>query len=220
MTWRWTAVFARNFLVWRKQFWTALIGNSIEPLIVLLGIGYGLGALVGTVDYQGQQVPYLQFLATGAICMSAANAATFEALYSAYSRRVPQKTWEGISYTPVTMREIICAEVVWAASKAVFAAGVMMAVIYALGIFSGLAMLLALPVLFLLGLIFAAMGMVVSVYAKGWETFVLYISFVMTPMAFLSGVYFPREQLPGFMQIISSFMPLGWGVDWVRAIHY
>ncbi len=216
ITWRWTAVFARNFLVWRKQFWTALVGNSIEPLIVLLGIGYGLGSLVGSVNYHGQQVPYLQFLATGALCMSTANAATFEALYSAYSRRVPQKTWEGITYSPVTLTEVIFAEIVWAAFKALFAACVILAVMFALGIFQTPKMLLALPVLLLSGLIFSALAMVVGCYAKGWETFVFYLSLVITPMAFLSGVYFPREQLPGFAIAISDWLPMTWAVEAVR----
>lgn len=216
ISWRWTAVFARNFLVWRKQFWTALFGNSVEPLIVLLGIGYGLGSLVGTVTYNGQEVPYLQFLAAGAICMSTANAATFEALYSAYSRRVPQKTWEGITYSPITLPEIIFAEIVWAGFKALFAACVIMVVIFALGIVQTPKMLLALPILFITGLVFAAIAMVVSCYAKGWETFVFYISLVITPMAFLSGVYFPREQLPEVVQAVSGWLPMTWAVDIVR----
>jgi lipooligosaccharide transport system permease protein len=218
ITWRWTAVFARNFLVWRKQFWTALFGNAIEPLFVLVGIGYGLGALVGSVQYQGKDVPYLLFLASGAICMSTANAATFEALYSAYARKVPQRTWEGITFSPVTLTEVVFAEIVWAGFKSVFAASVIMAVIFLLGISREPTMWLALPILFLMGTVFAAMAMVVTWFAKSWEAFVFYVSLVITPMSFLSGVYFPREQLPGFLQTISNWMPLTWGVAVVRPL--
>lgn len=218
ITWRWTAVFARNFLVWRKQFWTALFGNAVEPLFVLVGIGYGLGALVGSVQYQGQEVPYLLFLASGAICMSTANAATFEALYSAYSRRVPQKTWEGITYSPVTLPEVIFAEIVWAGFKSLFAATIILVVIFVLGISREPSMWLALPLLFLMGMVFAAMAMVVTCLAKGWEAFVFYVSLVITPMTFLSGVYFPKEQLPEFLQGIANWLPMTWGVAVVRPL--
>ena len=83
---RWWPVFLRNLLVWRKLALPSLVGNIAEPLMWLVAFGYGLGALVGDVNTDGQQVPYILFLASGSICMSAMNAASFEALYSAFSR--------------------------------------------------------------------------------------------------------------------------------------
>jgi lipooligosaccharide transport system permease protein len=87
---RWWPVFLRNLLVWKKLAIPSLVGNIAEPLMWLVAFGYGMGALVGQVTVQSQagatQVPYILFLASGSICMSAMNAATFEALYSAYSR--------------------------------------------------------------------------------------------------------------------------------------
>ena len=89
---RWWPVFLRNLLVWRKLAIPSLVGNIAEPLMWLVAFGYGLGALVGEVNTGGQQVPYILFLASGSICMSAMNAASFEALYSAFSRMHVQKT--------------------------------------------------------------------------------------------------------------------------------
>jgi len=88
---RWWPVFLRNLLVWRKLALPSLVGNIAEPLMWLVAFGYGLGALVGEVTTGGQQVPYILFLASGSICMSAMNAASFEALYSAFSRMHMQK---------------------------------------------------------------------------------------------------------------------------------
>ena len=84
LSWRWWPVFRRNLLVWRKLFVPSLVGNIAEPLITLVAFGYGLGALIGQVQLNGQAVPYILFLASGSICMSAMNAASFEALYSAF----------------------------------------------------------------------------------------------------------------------------------------
>ena len=72
---RWWPVFRRNLLVWRKLALPSLIGNIAEPLIWLVAFGYGMGALVGSVRLHGTDVPYILFLASGSICMSAMNAA-------------------------------------------------------------------------------------------------------------------------------------------------
>ena len=74
---RWWPVFRRNLLVWRKLAVPSLVGNIAEPLIWLVAFGYGMGMLVGQVRVGGAEVPYILFLASGSICMSAMNAASF-----------------------------------------------------------------------------------------------------------------------------------------------
>ncbi len=88
---RWWPVFLRNWLVWKKLAIPSLVGNIAEPLMWLVAFGYGMGALIGQVEMGGEKVSYILFLASGSICMSAMNAATFEALYSAFSRMHVQK---------------------------------------------------------------------------------------------------------------------------------
>src|SRR3954453_16259526 len=100
---RWWPVFLRNLLVWRKLAIPSLVGNIAEPLMWLVAFGYGKGALGGQVTPGGGQGPYILFLATGSNCMSAMNAASFEALYSAFSRMHVQKTWDGIMNAPVAL---------------------------------------------------------------------------------------------------------------------
>eukprot|EP01030_Chromulinospumella_sphaerica_P006325 gene6325-6187_t len=107
---RWWPVFLRNLLVWRKLAIPSLVGNIAEPLMWLVAFGYGMGALVGQVSVGAAggdaKVPYILFLASGSICMSAMNAASFEALYSAFSRMHVQKTWDGIMNAPVTLDDV------------------------------------------------------------------------------------------------------------------
>ena len=129
---RWWPVFLRNLLVWRKLAIPSLVGNIAEPLMWLVAFGYGLGALVGEVNTGGQQVPYILFLASGSICMSAMNAASFEALYSAFSRMHMQKTWDGIMNAPVRLDDVVMAEMLWAAYKAIFTVTAIMVVMLAL----------------------------------------------------------------------------------------
>ena len=135
---RFWPVFLRNLLVWRKLAIPSLVGNIAEPLMWLVAFGYGMGALVGqvTVGSAGQsvKVPYILFLASGSICMSAMQAASFEALYSAFSRMHVQKTWDGIMNAPVRLDDIVLAEMLWAAFKSLFTVTAILAVMLVLGI--------------------------------------------------------------------------------------
>jgi lipooligosaccharide transport system permease protein len=46
---RWLPVWRRNFLVWRKLAMPSILGNLADPLIYMLGLGYGLGGLLPQV---------------------------------------------------------------------------------------------------------------------------------------------------------------------------
>ena len=211
-------VFLRNLLVWRKLAIPSLVGNIAEPLMWLVAFGYGMGALVGQMQVNGQQVPYILFLASGSICMSAMNAASFEALYSAFSRMHVQKTWEGIMNTPVALDDVVLAEMLWAAFKALFTVTAIMGVMLALGISHSPKLLLAWPVLLCVGIMFSSIALIFNALAKGYDFFTYYFTLVLTPMMFLSGVFFPREQLPAVVLHISDWLPLTNAVELVRPL--
>ncbi len=211
---RFIPVWRRNFLVWRKLAVASVIGNVAEPLITLLAFGYGLGSLLREV----QGIPYIQFLASGSICMSVMMAASFEALYSAFSRMHVQKTWEALLNTPLELDDIVLAEMLWAASKALISGCAILLVLFALGIGWQPTTLLVLPLLFLIGMTFASLALVINAIAKAYDFFTYYFTLVLTPMIFLSGVYYPLTQLPGWLQTLAGFLPLSAAVQLVRPL--
>jgi lipooligosaccharide transport system permease protein len=221
---RFWPVLQRNLLVWRKLFWPSLLGNTADPLISLVAFGYGLGALVGTVQWQagaGAQavaMPYLVFIASGYMCTSAMNAASFEILYSGYSRMAVQKTWDGIMNAPITLDDVVFAELLWATFKALFTSLAMLCVMSALGIVKHPHVLLALPIVALVAFCFSAMGLIFTALAKGYDFFTYYFTLFLTPMMFTSGVFFPRDQLPPWMQTLTDFLPLAAAVELVRPL--
>ena len=204
----------RNFLVWRKLMVPSLIGNLAEPLIYLVGLGYGVGALIGEVDGK----PYITFLASGMICYSTMNSASFEALYSAFARPHVQRTWEGILHAPLTSDDIVIGEWLWAGIKALFSGTAILLVMYAFGIVHGFAPLAVLPVALLIGLAFAGLALVVTSLAKSYDFFTYYFVLLMTPMTFLSGIYFPLRQLPEIAQQVAWFLPLAHAASLARGI--
>ena len=213
---RWWPVFLRNWLVWKKLAIPSLLGNIAEPLMWLVAFGYGLGALVGQIELGGEKVPYILYLASGSICMSAMNAATFEALYSAFSRMHVQKTWDGIMNAPVRLDDVVLAEMLWAAFKALFSVTAILGVMIALDISHSWKLLVAWPVLLGVGITFSCMALIFNALAKGYDFFTYYFTLFLTPMMFLSGIFFPREQLPSFVRVIADWLPLSVAVDLVR----
>ena len=219
---RFWPVFLRNLLVWRKLAIPSLVGNIAEPLMWLVAFGYGMGALVGQVTITGPggqtQVPYILFLASGSICMSAMQAASFEALYSAFSRMHVQKTWDGIMNAPVGLDDIVLAEMLWAAFKALFTVTAILGVMLALGISHSPKLLLAWPILLGVGITFSCIALIFNALAKGYDFFTYYFTLFLTPMMFLSGVFFPRDQLPGVVRVVSDWLPLTSAVELVRPL--
>ena len=215
---RFWPVFLRNFLVWRKLIIPSLIANIAEPLMWLVAFGYGLGALVGEVSLDGQQVPYIIFLASGSVCMSAMNAATFEALYSAFSRMHVQKTWDGIMNAPVRLDDVLLAEMLWAAFKALFTATAILCVMLALGIVQSWKVLLAWPILLVVGITFSCLALIFNALAKGYDFFTYYFTLFLTPMMFLSGVFFPLDNLPEAVRWLAMALPLTQAVALVRPL--
>ncbi len=231
ISWRWWPVFLRNLLVWRKLAIPSLVGNIAEPLMWLVAFGYGMGALVGRVKVDGVEVPYILFLASGSICMSAMNAASFEALYSAFSRMHVQKTWDGIMNAPVNLDNIVLAEMLWAAFKSLFTVTAILGVMLALGISYSPKLLLAWPVLLGVGITFSCVALIFNALANGYDFFTYYFTLFLTPMMFLSGIFFPLEQLPPLVRAISQWLPLTnavalvrplfmdqWPTDWLRPL--
>ncbi|MDD5030230.1 MAG: ABC transporter permease [Rhodoferax sp.] len=218
LSWRWWPVFLRNWLVWKKLAIPSLVGNIAEPLMWLVAFGYGMGALVGKITVNGQEIPYILFLASGSICMSAMNAASFEALYSAFSRMHVQKTWDGIMNAPVNLDDIVLAEMLWAAFKSLFTVTAILGVMLALGISYSPKLLVAWPVLLGVGITFSCVALIFNALAKGYDFFTYYFTLFLTPMMFLSGIFFPLEQLPPVVRAVSQWLPLTNAVDLVRPL--
>ena len=214
ITLRFWPVLLRNLLVWKKLAVPSVIGNIAEPLITLVAFGYGLGSMIGQIE----GLPYIEYLASGSVAVSAALAATFEALYSAYSRMQVQKTWDSIMNAPIALDDIVFAEMLWAAMKSLFSVTAILMVIFALGISRAPTMLLALPVLAFVGVTFASIALVFNALAKGYDFFTYYFTLVLTPMTFLSGVYFPINQMPGWLQAVAQVLPLTAAVEVVRPL--
>lgn len=211
---RFIQVWKRNFLVWRKLAITSILGNLADPMLYMLGLGFGLGSLLPEVN----GIPYITFLAAGTVCYSTMNSATFEALYSAFSRLHVQKTWDAILNTPMSLDDIVLAEALWAASKSLLSGIAILAIIWVLGLSHSPLTLWIIPLTVLIGLTFGSLGLVMTALAPNFDFFLYYFTLVITPMVLLCGVFFPVAQLPPLLQDVSAALPLTHAIDLVRPL--
>jgi lipooligosaccharide transport system permease protein len=214
-SWRFVPVWRRHFLVWKKLAGSSILGNLADPMFYMLGFGYGLGSLIPQVG----GASYMTFLAAGTICYSTMNSATFEVLYSGFSRMHVQKTWEAILNAPLTLDDVMLAELTWGASKSLLSGIAILAVIWALGLqASWLLSLWVIPVVILIGLTFSAMGLVMTAVSPSYDFFMYYFTLVITPMVLLCGVFYPVERMPEILQTVALVLPLSHAIDLVRPL--
>jgi lipooligosaccharide transport system permease protein len=211
---RWFAVWRRNLLVWKKLAFASVLGNIADPLLYMLALGYGIGAFVPEVG----GMKYIAFIGTGMVCQSAMFTSSFEAMYSAFSRMHVQRTWEAIINAPLSLDDVLFAEWIWAASKAVISTTAILAVIMALGYGHSWLALWIIPLGFVVGLTFGAFGLIMNALAPSYDFFTYFFTLVLTPMLLLSGVFFPVDQMPAALSGVAEFLPLKHAIDLARPL--
>jgi len=208
------AVWRRNVRVWRRLMLPSLVLNFGEPFLYLLGLGFGLGQFIGEMEGIG----YFAFLASGLVASSGMMVASYEGIYSVYTRMVPQKTYDGMLATPVRIDDIVAGEMLWCATKGTISGSAILIVATLLGAVAGVEALLCLPLLFLVGLAFAGPAIAVSAVAPSYDFFSYYITLVMTPMFILCGVFYPVSSLPEAAQQAVLVLPLTHAVALIRPL--
>jgi lipooligosaccharide transport system permease protein len=211
---RFVAIWRRNFMVWKKMAGPSILGHLADPVIYMLGLGYGLGGMLPEID----GMSYISFLAAGTVCYSTMNSASFEALYSTFARMHEQRTWEAILNTPMTLDDIVLAEIAWASSKSLLSGIAVLLVIWIMGLSHSWLSLWIIPVALLVGLCFSSLGLIMTALAPGYDFFMYYFTLVITPMVLLCGVFFPVNQLPTMLQHLSAILPLTHAIDLARPL--
>ncbi|MBI2510086.1 MAG: ABC transporter permease, partial [Betaproteobacteria bacterium] len=109
-------------------------------------------------------------------------------------------------------------EVVWAASKSFLSGMAVLAVASALGLVQSALALWVIPVVFVTGLAFAGMGLIMTAFSPSYDFFMYYFTLVVTPMMLVCGVFFPVSQLPAPFQVATQALPLTHAVELARPL--
>jgi lipooligosaccharide transport system permease protein len=197
-------VWQRQWLVYTKLYKTSFALNFAEPALYLVAMGFGLGSFVQ--DIHGQ--PYIKFIAPGIVASSSVFAAVYECTYGTYIRMTFQKTFDAILATPVNLDDIVLGELTWGATKSVIFGITITIVITAFGLVDSPLILLALPFIFLGGLIFAELSVIFCAVVPGIDYFSYFYTLFMTPLFLFSGIFFPLDAMPPIVAKLAFFTPL------------
>jgi len=207
-------VFRRNLIVFNKYWLSNIMFNFLEPLLYLLALGIGLGIYISEV----QGLSYLEFIAPGLLASSAMWSTSFECTYNSFIRLEVQKTYHAIVSTPVSLDEIVLGDIAFGAFKSVFYGGIFLLVLFVLGYVSSPLALLVPAVLLLTGMVFAQLSMIWTSIAPNMEIFSYYFTLFITPMFLFSGIFFPIDNMPLFVQRLAWFTPLFHSVQLCRGL--
>ena len=208
------AVWRRNAAMYRRTWWLNILPNFFEPVFYLLSIGVGVGAYVTRMG----GMSYVEFLAPGLVCVAAMNGASFEVTYNIYVRMTFEKAYDAMLTTPVEPDDVLAGEVLWAVTRATIYGGCFFLVIAAAGLAPLPHALLAIPLIPLAGLLFAAIGVAFSLHIPTLDLFSFYFTLFLTPLFLFADVFFPLEERLGPRWLwVAEVLPLLHPVRLARA---
>ncbi len=208
-------VWQRNLDAFRRAWRFEVGGLVVEPFVLLVGVGFGLGAYISNI---GEGISYPHFLAPGVIAAYAMFHATFDATYGAYIRMETHHIYESILFTPLGPEDIVVGEVFWGATRALMSATAVMFVAAIFGLLGSPWAILALPAAYLIGMTFAALAMAMTATASTIGAINNFLTLFILPMFWVSGVFFPLDRLPETVQTAAWVLPLTPAAALVRGL--
>jgi lipooligosaccharide transport system permease protein len=207
------AVWRRNVAVHVRLWKLNMVAPIIEPVISILGFGWGIGALViGKVA----GISYLSFAGAGLLGITVLMRAMFETTYAAYFRMVYQSTYDAILATPVDAESLAFAEILWAVTHGLFDTLIIMAVLVLFGAATSPWAILA-PLPLLVGALFmAGLSLGVTAHVHDIDAFNIYMALFFSTM-YVTGAFFPLEVLPEWLQLTARILPTTESIDLTRA---
>lgn len=207
-------VWFRHFRVYSRNLISNGLPPFLEPLIMLVGIGLGLGAYISRMN----GTPYIQFLASGLLVSSAMFTAAFECSFATFIRLEFDKVYDGMLTAPVTANNLIVGEILWAGTKGFFFTFAVMIVVSVFGILP-IQRILPVPFVgFVTGIMFATLSLFVTSFVRNINHFNFYFTGFISPMFFFSGVFFPLDSLPAWVRPLAEALPLTHSVRLSRAL--
>jgi lipooligosaccharide transport system permease protein len=209
-------VVERNLIAYKHQ-WVIFISGFAEPVLYLMGIGFGIGSLVPNISIGGHTMSYAMFVAPALMASAAMNGAIIETTFNFFFKVRYAKTFDAIIATPLEVEDAIVGEVIWAVARgSVYSVGFVV-LMFALGLLASPLAILAIPAGVLIGFAFAAAGAAATSFMRSWQDFDL-VQLALLPMFLFSGTFFPITVYPAPLQVLIEWTPLYHAVSLIRGL--
>ena len=206
----------RNFLAYRRAWWIFATG-FLEPVFYLFSIGVGVGQLVTGFQFNGQDIPYAEFVAPGMLAASAMNGSLLDSTFNFFFKLKYNKLFDQMLATPLTTMDIGRGELSWSLLRGgIYSAGFLV-VMVAMGLVSSWWALLVVPAALLIGLAFGGICMALTTWMRSWQDFE-WVTLATIPMFLFSATFFPLEAYPSGVRWVVEATPLYRGVVLCREL--
>jgi lipooligosaccharide transport system permease protein len=210
-------VVERNAMAYRRM-WITFMSAFIEPILYLLSVGIGVGALVGKLPGPGGHLlTYREFVAPGLLASSAMLGSIFDTTIAFFVKYKYLKTYDAMLATPISIPDLAIGEVLWGLLRGALYATGFLGVMLAFGLVHSVWAVLCVPVALLVGYAFAGVGLAATTFMRSWTDFD-YVNGAVFPMFLFSATFFPLTRYPDSIRAIVSWTPLYQGVALERAL--
>ncbi|HKR52385.1 MAG TPA: ABC transporter permease, partial [Pseudonocardiaceae bacterium] len=219
--WRAALLVIEERWFWYRRNWRATaISSLLQPLLLLAAFGVGFGRLIDVSGHAAQVtggVSYLVYLAPALLVIGAVHTATFESTYPILSAFRWQRTYWGVTATPITPGQLAGGQLTWIALRLLVSGTAYLLVVVLFGAMRGPGVLASLVFAVLCGMAFSAPLVAFSAAQENEGTaFIAVFRFVVMPMTLFSGTFFPISQLPEVIQPLAWISPLWHGTELAR----
>lgn len=205
LSWR---VAMRHWAIFQKDFIANMLPTVVDPALFIVVFGFWLGAHIQELG----GMSYIRYMAPGIAATTALFTAYFESSYGFFVRLVYENIFKALMTTPVGPHEIILGEFIWVGLKGAVMGGLVSVVLFIFQVVK-IDFIFLMPIMGgLVGLSCGAMGLLSTAYVKNINQFQTVYALLISPMFFVSGVFYPIEEMPRFLQFFCYLSPLYHGV--------
>jgi len=192
-----------------------IVASMATPVLFLFIFGGGLGPAMAPMA--GGSLSFEQFMFPGVIAMTVLFTAIFAAVSIVWDREFG--FLKEVMVAPVSRRVVALGKVAGGSTLAMFQGLLILLLAPLLGIELTFEQAVYLVLLMLLlAAVMSALGILVAARQRSMEGFQVIMNFIMLPMLFLSGAFFPLTGVPVWMETLANVNPVSYGVDPMRQV--
>lgn len=212
--WRGTWVVSYRELLRFVNERSRIVSSLAFPLLFLVIFGAGFANVIGTV---APGVDFIQFMYPGIIAMTVLTSSLFAGVSVVWDREYG--FLREIMVAPIGRSGIVLGKAIGATVTALLQVAIMLVLAPIVGATLTPEILLALiPVVTILALGLSGLGILIATFMTSQQGFQLVIQLLIFPLIFLAGVFFPVNDVPPWLAVVSKLNPLTYGVDAIRQI--
>jgi lipooligosaccharide transport system permease protein len=205
----------RNAAIYRRTYKLNILPNFFEPLFFLVAMGIGLGGYLGS---RIAGFEYIDFIAPGLVATAAMYGTSFEVTFNSFVKMKFGKVYDAAISTPLSIEDVGLGELLWGTTRAAIYGILFLAIAAPFGVVQSWLALAAPAAVVMIGLMFSVIGLAFTAVIPVIDYFTYYWTLFMTPMFLFSGIFFPLERMPEWVQWLAWIMPLHHAVNLLRAL--